>query len=84
MRRALVAAALLAGALPAAAQDPAPAVRFPQFNTEIDMSMIGVGTTRSSDPAQRGLSVFLFGEIASRNRGSSHAILGRLRDTGGF
>jgi hypothetical protein len=26
----------------------------------------------------------LIGEIASRNRGSSHAILGRLRDTGGF
>jgi hypothetical protein len=69
MRRALLAAAMLAAAmlaaaLPAAAQDPAPAVRFPQFNAEIDMSMVGVGTTRASDPARRGTSVFLFGEVA--------------------
>lgn len=64
MRRALLAAALVAAALPAAAQDPAPTVRFPQFNVEVDMSMIGVGTTRASDPARRGASVFLFGEVA--------------------
>ena len=28
------------------------------------MSMIGVGTTRATDPARRGTSVFLFGEVA--------------------
>ncbi len=60
MKRALLAAAVIAAALPAAAQE----VRFPQFNAEIDMSMIGVGTTRASDPARRGTSVFLFGEVA--------------------
>ena len=71
MRRAFIAAALVAAALPAMAQDPAPSaptpppgVRFPQFNAEIDMSMIGVGTTRASDPARLGTSAFLFGEIA--------------------
>ncbi|WP_198370945.1 hypothetical protein [Roseomonas rosulenta] len=60
MSRALMAAALIAAALPAAAQE----VRFPQLNAEIDMSMIGVGTTRASDPSRRGASVFLFGEVA--------------------
>ncbi|BDG71053.1 hypothetical protein [Roseomonas fluvialis] len=60
MSRALVAAAIIAAALPASAQE----VRFPQVNAEIDMSMIGVGTTRATNPAQRGTSVFLFGEVA--------------------
>lgn len=77
MIRAGLGLALLALALPAAAQDAAtltqplpevpPAatgVRFPQFTTEIDMSMIGVGTTSASDHARTGTSVFLFGEVA--------------------
>ena len=71
MRGSLIAAALVIAALPALAQHPAPVapapppgVRFPQFNAEIDMSMIGVGTTPATDPAQRGASVFLFGEVA--------------------
>ncbi|MBR0652787.1 hypothetical protein GXW78_24235 [Roseomonas terrae] len=77
MRRASAVAAFLAVTLPATAQDaatltrplpevPAPAagVRFPQFNVEIDMSMIGVSTTSASDHARTGSSVFLFGEVA--------------------
>lgn len=74
MRRVLIAAALVAAALPAMAQDavpaaPPPGIRFPHFNAEIDTSMIGAGTTRASDPARRG---------------TSHAILGRRRYTGGL
>ena len=78
MKRAGLAAAFLAIALPAAAQDaatltqplpevtPAAAgVRFPQISVEIDMSMIGVGTTNATDHARTGTSVFLFGEIAA-------------------
>jgi hypothetical protein len=77
VRRAAIAAVFLAAALPAAAQDaatltqplpevpPAAAgVRFPQLNTEIDMSMIGVGTTNATDRTRTGTSVFLFGEVA--------------------
>ena len=77
MRRAGLVAALVALALPAAAQDaatltqplpevpPAAAgVHFPQLSTEIDMSMIGVGTTSATDAARTGTSVFLFGEVA--------------------
>lgn len=60
----LVGAALIATTAPAAAQDPAATVRFPQFGAEIDLSLIGIGTTRASDPARRGASVFLFGELA--------------------
>jgi hypothetical protein len=62
VRRAL-AAVLVALALPAAAEEPA--VRFPQVNAEIDMSLIGVGTTRATDPARRGASLFAFGEVAT-------------------
>jgi hypothetical protein len=78
VKRATFATALLALALPAAAQDaatltqplpevprPAAGVRFPQISAEIDMSMIGVGTTNASDRARTGTSVFLFGEIAA-------------------
>jgi hypothetical protein len=78
MKRPGLAAAFLAVALPAAAQDaatltqplpevtPAAAgVRFPQISVEIDMSMIGVGTTHATDHARTGTSVFLFGEIAA-------------------
>lgn len=63
MRAAGLAAALVALALPAAAQDAA-TVRFPQFSAEIDMSLIGVGTTAATDRARTGTSVFLFGEVA--------------------
>lgn len=66
MRRLLLAAAA-AFAGPALAQEAPPAsaqVRFPQFNGEIDLSAIGVGTTRATDPTREGGSVFLFGEVA--------------------
>lgn len=62
-----VAAALAALAVPAFAQEappPSAQVRFPQFGGEIDLSTIGVGTTRATDPAREGASVFLFGEVA--------------------
>jgi len=58
-----LAAALLALAAPAFAQD-APGVRYPQLGVEVDMSLIGVGTTRATDPRREGASVFLFGEVA--------------------
>ena len=63
MRR-LAVAALLACATPAAAQQEGAAVRFPQFGGEIDMGLIGVGTTSATDPARRGASTFLFGEVS--------------------
>lgn len=64
MRLAVLAAAALAGlAGPALAQE-APRLSYPQLAAEIDMSMIGVGTTRATDPRREGASVFLFGELA--------------------
>jgi len=66
MRRLLL-AAFAAFTAPALAQEAPPAsaqLRFPQLSTEIDMSMIGVGTTRATDPAREGTSVFLFGDIS--------------------
>jgi hypothetical protein len=47
----------------------APEGRVPQFNAEIDMRMIGAGTTGASDPARRG---------------TAHAVLARLRYAGGL
>lgn len=68
MKRALLLCAALALPAPAFAQDsavppPEAQVRFPQLETEIDMGLIGVGTTRATDPRRRGTSVFLFGDI---------------------
>jgi hypothetical protein len=60
MRRLALAAALL---LPAAAA--AQEVRFPQFNWEADLGLVGVGTPSATDADREGTSVFLFGEIAA-------------------
>lgn len=60
----LLAAAIAAFAAPAVAQDST-GVRYPQLGVEIDMSLIGVGTTQASDRRREGTSLFLFGEVAA-------------------
>jgi hypothetical protein len=49
--------------LPAAAA--AQEVRFPQFNWEADLGLVGVGTPSATDADREGTSVFLFGELAA-------------------
>lgn len=44
---------------------PAIAQEFPQLSVETDLGLYSVTTTRATDAARRGSSLFLFGEIAA-------------------
>ncbi|WP_439597432.1 hypothetical protein [Falsiroseomonas sp.] len=58
--------AALAALIPftAAAQDSASGFR-PHLATEVDLGLYTVGTTSASDPARRGTSSYLYGELAA-------------------
>lgn len=62
MRRALLAAALLAAA-PAVAQEAPRA--FPHVSAEADLGLYSVSTVSAPDRERRGTSVYLFGELAA-------------------
>lgn len=66
MRRAVLGlgAALLLGSAATAQEAPA-AGQFPQIAGEVWMGLYSVGNPRSNDPATRGSSTFLFGEVAA-------------------
>jgi hypothetical protein len=40
-------------------------VSYPQFATEVDLGVYGVGTARASDAARRGVAGFVFGHVSA-------------------
>ncbi|NKE44523.1 hypothetical protein HB662_07025 [Roseomonas frigidaquae] len=65
MKRALIAlAALLPFGAAAQAQDSATGFR-PHLAQEVDIGLYTVGTTRATDPARRGTTTYLYGELAA-------------------